>query len=273
MEYSSLLAKLSEITQYYSQYVMNKEHKNILKILVSFLMLFVLYHSAEYMILFKKSISGFLIFQFLFFLSAWLLGNWNQKNGFDFWGLSFSKFRIKYLLIGLFLGVVLYAIPYIFSLFFEIEFITKAPLWTDILKAGVPFSFGLIFSSFSEDVLTRSTVFRLYNNKISSSLIIIISSLIYVLNHIYRLNAGIETFVYLFLLGVVLTIPLIITGNLWITGIMHWSGNTFFYISHEIILIKHNPIYINPNLIFIFWILILIPIVWYLISKFKSKLV
>lgn len=252
---------------------MKKEYLGIVKISISFLIMFVLYHSAEYMILFKNSIEGFFIFQFFFFLSAWLLGNWNQKNGFEFWGLSVSKFSIKYLLIGLFLGVMLYAFPYIFSLFFEIESISKVPLWTDILKTGIPFSFGLIFSSFSEDVLTRGTVFRLYNNKISSSLIIIISSLIYVLNHIYRLNAGIETLVYLFLLGVVLIIPLIITENLWITGFMHWSGNTFFYISHEIILTKHNPIYLYPNLIFIFWILILIPIVWYLSSKFKSKLV
>ena len=251
---------------------MKKDQGDILKISVSFVVMFILYHSAEYMILFKNSIGGFFIFQFLFFLSAWILGNWNQKNGFDFWGLSFSNFKTKHVLIGIISGIILYGIPYIFSLSLGIEFLSKIPVWTDILKASIPFSFGVIFSSFSEDILTRGTVFRLFNNKIKTGWIILISSILYLLNHIYRLNDGFDTLSYLFLLGVLFIIPLIFTKSLWITGFMHWSGNTFFFVSHNVIQTDSNMDILTPNQIFSIWILILIPIIYYLGLKYKSRL-
>jgi uncharacterized protein len=251
---------------------MKKEHRDILKILISFVVLFALYHLAEFMLLFKNSISGFFVFQFLFFLSAWILGNWNQKNGFDFWALSFSKLKTKYVIIGIVLGIILYGIPYIISLSLGIEFISKIPIWTDILKASIPFAFGVIFSSFSEDILTRATVFRLFNNKIKTRWIVLISAMVYLLNHIYRLNDGFDTLSYLLLLGVLFIIPLIFTKNLWITGFMHWSGNTFFYVTHNVVQTENNLNYITPNQIFAIWILILIPIIWYFFRRFKTTI-
>ncbi|MBY0543827.1 MAG: CPBP family intramembrane metalloprotease [Sphingobacteriaceae bacterium] len=252
---------------------MKKKQSDILKIAISFAVLFVLYHSAEYMLLFRNSIFGFFVFQFLFFLFAWILGNWNNKNGFGFWGLSFSKLKIKHVLTGIILGILLYGIPYIISLSLGTEFVSNIPPWTDILKASIPFVFGVIFSSFSEDVLTRGTVFRLLNNKIKTGWIILISATIYLLNHIFRLNDGLDTLSYLFLLGVLFIIPLIFTKSLWITGFMHWSGNAFFYITHNVIQTKDNLNYVTPNQIFVFWIIILIPIIWYFFSRFKSKLI
>ena len=252
---------------------MKKEHREILKILISSAVLFILYHSAEYMLLFKNKVVGFFIFQFFFFLSAWILGNWNKKNGFGFWGLSFSRLKIKHVLIGIMLGVILYGIPYIISLILGIEFISKVPTWPEFLKASIPFTFGVIFSSFSEDILTRGTVFRLLNNKIKSGWIILISAVVYLLNHIYRLDEGLDTLSYLFLLGVLFVIPFLITESLWITGFMHWSGNTFFFVTHSVIETNNNLNYITPNQIFIFWILILIPFIWYFFRRFKSKLI
>lgn len=252
---------------------MKKKQSEIFKIAISFAVLFVLYHSAEYMLLFRNSVVGFFVFQFLFFLFAWILGNWNNKNGFGFWGLSFSKLKIKHVFTGIILGILLYGIPYIISLSLGTEFVSNIPPWTDILKASIPFVFGVIFSSFSEDVLTRGTVFRLLNNKIKTGWIILISATIYLLNHIFRLNDGLDTLSYLFLLGVLFIIPLIFTKSLWITGFMHWSGNAFFYITHNVIQTKDNLNYVTPNQIFVFWIIILIPIIWYFFSRFKSKLI
>lgn len=252
---------------------METRQKEILKTLTSFIVLFVLYHLAEYMIVFKNHVAGFFIFQFLFFLSAWVLGNWNQKNGFDFWMLSFSKLKAKHFLIGLILGLILYGVPYIISLSLGIESISKIPTLTDILKASIPFSIGVLFSSFSEDILTRGTVFSLLNGKAKTGWIILISSTLYLLNHIYRLNDGLETLSYLFLLGVLFVIPLIITKKLWITGFMHWSGNTFFFVSHNVIQTDSKLNSITPNQIFILWILILIPVVWFYFRRFKSWLI
>ena len=177
------------------------------------------------------------------------------------------------MLIGILLGLLLYGIPYLISLSLGIEFVSKIPPWTVILTASIPFVFGVIFSSFSEDILTRGTVFRLLNNKIKTVWIILISATIYLLNHIYRLNDGLDTLSYLFLLGVLFIIPLIFTKSLWITGFMHWSGNAFFYISHNVIQTDNNLNYVTPNQIFVFWIILLIPIVWYLFRRFKSKLI
>ncbi|WP_417429814.1 type II CAAX prenyl endopeptidase Rce1 family protein [Halpernia sp.] len=244
-----------------------------LKIGVSFIVLFVLYHSAEYMILFKNNIFGFFGFQLLFFIAAWFLGNWNKMNGFTFWGLSFSKLKLKYFLIGIFLGLLLYGVPYLISLSIGAEFITNIPHWKDILKLSLPFAFGVMFSSFSEDVLTRATIYNLFNNKIKVIGIVLISSLVYLLNHIYRLNEGLETLSYIFFLGFLLIIPLILTKNLWITGFMHWSGNVFFYITHNVIQTESGTYFLTPNQIFLIWILILIPILYYLGSKYKEKLI
>lgn len=252
---------------------METRQKEILKTLTSFIVLFVLYHLAEYMIVFKNHVAGFFIFQFFFFLSAWVLGNRNQKNGFDFWMLSFSKLKTKHFLIGLILGLILYGVPYIISLSLGIESISKIPTLTDILKASIPFSIGVLFSSFSEDILTRGTVFSLLNGKAKTGWIIFISSTLYLLNHIYRLNDGLETLSYLFLLGVLFVIPLIITKKLWITGFMHWSGNTFFFVSHNVIQTDSKLNDITPNQIFIIWILILIPVVWFYFRRFKSWLI
>lgn len=253
--------------------MIKKGHRDILKILISFIVLFVLYHSAEYMLLFRNSVGGYFVFQFFFFLLAWILGNWNKKNGFSFWGLSFSNLKIKHFFIGILFGTILYGVPYLITLSFGIEFISKIPPWTDILKASIPFTFGVIFSSFSEDILTRGTVFRLLNNKIKTGWIILISSTLYVLNHIYRLHDGLDTLSYLFLLGVLFFIPLMMTKSLWITGFMHWSGNSFFYITHNVIQTNNNSSDVSPNQIFIIWIFILIPIIWYLFRRFNSKLI
>lgn len=251
---------------------MKKRPREILRISISFIVLFFLYHSAEYMILFKNNIAGFFIFQFLFFLSAWILGIWNMKNGYAFWGLSLSKIKTKHFLIGITLGIILYAIPLLISISLGIEYITKFPDWIDILKASFPFAFGVMFSSFSEDILTRGTVFSLLKNKIKPIWIILISALLYLLNHIYRLNDGLDTLSYIFFLGILFIIPLIITKSLWITGFMHWSGNTFFFVTHNVIQTDSNIGILTPNQIFSIWILVLIPITYYLGLKYKSRL-
>lgn len=243
-----------------------------LKPIVSFIILFLLYHLAEYMIVFKNNIPGFFIFQLLFFLSAWLLGNWNMNNGLSFWSLPFSKFKMKYFFIGFCLGIILYGIPFILSIALKLENIIKIPDLNMVLKASLPFAFGVLFSSFSEDILTRGAVFSFFKDRVKPLWFIGISALIYLLNHIYRLQDGPDTLTYIFLLGVLFCIPLVISKNLWITGFMHWSGNLFFFISHNVIEVESTESILSPNTIFSLWILILIPVLYFLGINFKHKL-
>jgi hypothetical protein len=52
-----------------------------LKIVLTFVSLFLLYHLAEYMILFRNNVLGFFGFQALFFITAWLFEKWYNKQG------------------------------------------------------------------------------------------------------------------------------------------------------------------------------------------------
>jgi membrane protease YdiL (CAAX protease family) len=208
----------------------------------------------------------------MFFIAAFILGYWNDKTGLAFWGLKLSVKVLKYFLIGLTLGVILYAVPFVLSLAFGIESIKDVPPFNDLFKTSLPFVFGVIFSSFSEDILTRGLVFRLFSGKLRKIWIILISSSVFLLNHIYRLNDGYDTLLYIFLLGFLLVIPLLYTKNLWITGFMHWAGNSFFFVTHNAIHTESNPGLLKPNLLFSFCIMIFIPIVWLVFKKTARNL-
>ncbi len=230
------------------------------KILISFAALFALYHAAEYMIVFLNSTIGFLLFQLLFFLTAFVLGNWFSQNGVGAWGLPFHG--SKNFLTGFILGIFIYAVPFLISIALGIEKIIESPDLLTILKSSVPFAVGVMFSSFSEDILTRGLVFSYFKTKIKPVYLILLSATVYLLNHIYRLGDGMESMLYLFLLGIIFCIPFIISGRLWLTGFMHWSGNTFFFISHNVIQTETNSNLISPNYFFAICLLFSIPVIW-----------
>lgn len=58
---------------------------------IGFTILFLLYHAAEYMIMFQNNALGFLGFESLFFVCAFLIGKLQFGEGFSAWGLGFSK--------------------------------------------------------------------------------------------------------------------------------------------------------------------------------------
>jgi membrane protease YdiL (CAAX protease family) len=243
----------------------------VLRILYSFIILFFFYHAAEYMILFKNSSIGFIIIQLLFFIVAWNLGNWNNKTGLAFWGLPFTREIPGYILIGLPLGIILYAVPFLASLALGTERISTIPGITAGFIESLPFAFGVIFSSFSEDILTRGIVFRLFHKKVKNFWITVISATVYLLNHIYRLNDGTDKLLYIFLLGIVFIIPVLLTQNLWITGSMHWAGNTFFFITHSVIQTESIEGSFSPDFLFAIWIAICIPLVWFITRLFATR--
>ncbi len=241
--------------------------KHLIKPIVSFIILFLLYHAAEYMIVFKNNVAGFFTFQFLFFTVAYICGNWYKKNGFATWGLPFFKGCYKLIMIGIVAGILLYAIPYFFSIATGIETIISSPKLDVLIVSSLPFAFGVFFSSFSEDILTRGIAYSVFNGSMKTRWIILLSSLIYLLNHIYRMGDGLESLLYIFLLGIVFIIPVIFTKNLWLTGSMHWAGNTFFFITHNLIQTKNESNVISSNYLFAIFILLFIPLIWRLSKK------
>lgn len=239
------------------------------KAILSFLLLFLLYHLAEYWILFQNNALGFLGCQFLFFIAAFFLGQWYNGKGLGSWGLLLNA--RKYFFPGLAGGISLYGITFLIALQLGIEKITYVPDLTTMLKGSLPFAFGVFFSSFSEDVFTRGLIYMHLRDKISPHLLMLFSATVYLLNHIYRLNDGPDTLLYIFLLGIVLYIPLLFTKNLWLTGFIHWSGNTFFFVTHQLVKTESENAFLPGNYLFVICLIIFIPIEWVLLKRFFPK--
>jgi uncharacterized protein len=243
------------------------KQSKLLKFLLTFIVLFLLYHTAEYFIIFNHNAAGFFIFQIAFFITAYVLGNWYSKNGLEAWGLPLTVKLFKPLLIGIAFGVILYGIVYLISLISGIETITGRANFFRSYKIIIPFIFGLIFTSLSEDILTRGIYYIYLNNKIRPLLLITLSATIYLCNHIYRLNDDFASLLYLFLLGIIFIMPVIFTKNLWMTAGMHWGGNVFFYLSHDIIKNQTCSECLSVNYLFSICIVIFIPFLWFILKS------
>lgn len=235
---------------------------------VGFLILFGLYHAAEYMIVFQGSATGFLAFQALFFMTAWGIAKWQFGTGFAAWALDFRKGFFKHLLLGMVLGVLLYGLTFAISTALGVEKVTSVPGMRATLGPLGLFIFGNFFSSLSEDVFTRAYLCRHLHGKIRAGLLIMLSAAIFLLNHIYRLGGPLETHLYLFLLGVLLFIPLLYTKRLWFTTGVHWAGNVTFYITHEVLKAAEGNKHVSANYIFIGVLLLMIPVQYGVLQAF-----
>lgn len=242
-------------------------HFDEIKILISFVVLFSLYHAAEYQIVTRDSVVGFLLVQALFWIIAFLLGQGYRRNGLTSWGLPFSWKLFKSLFAGIVVGIAMYATTFVISVNTGVERIVEIPDLADILKQSLPFGFGVLLSSFSEDVLTRGVVYAYFGKRTKGVVVVLISAAIYTLNHIYRLDDGFETLLYLFLLGAIFMVAMVNTKNLWFTGAMHWAGNAFFYMTHNVIKTGPAEGFIPPNYLFAAVIVIFIPVVWLVTRK------
>jgi uncharacterized protein len=237
--------------------------KNNLQFFISFAILFILYHGAEYMIVFKNSIPGFFALQALFFVAAWILGKWYSANGLSAWGLLFNTKTIRNLFIGMIAGILIYGITFFLSIRLGIETIVSVPPTATIIKKSLPFVLGVFFSSLSEDVLTRGTIYAHYNTKVKPGFLVLLSASVYLFNHIYRLADGLEAWSYIFLLGIIFIIPLVLTKQLWLTAGMHWAGNSFFFISHSVVITGTGNSHFSSNYLFAIILAAFIPALYY----------
>ncbi len=126
------------------------------KAIGGFVLLFILYHSAEWMYMKYQSASGFLVFQFLFFLSSLVIAKLQFKEGFAAWGFVRRGFW-KFLLGGMLLGLTLYGTALGLNVWWAVEEVVR---WPQISAPLGLFIFGNFLSSISEDILTRAYLFK-----------------------------------------------------------------------------------------------------------------
>lgn len=208
------------------------------RFIAGFLMLFFFYHAAEYMIMQQNSTVGFLAGQGAFFLAAWLIARWQGFVGLAAWGIIRNATALRNLLAGLLLGFVVYGLYFLTSLSLHFVELVSVPNTGIFIQSLLLFTFGTFFSSLSEDVLTRSYLYKHFSGKISAGIFLLLSSLVYVANHIYRLGDGVQVLLYLFILGVFLVLALMLTKNIWLTLGLHWSGNIVYQLTNNIIRTK-----------------------------------
>ncbi|HEX2532688.1 MAG TPA: CPBP family glutamic-type intramembrane protease [Chitinophagaceae bacterium] len=241
------------------------------KAISGFTILFVLYHSAEYMIIFRNSAAGFLGFQALFFLLAFIIARWQGGKGLGTWGLGVNRYGGLHLVTGILFGLVLYGGSFAAGLFLHAEKLRATPPFSSVVNPFLLYVFGNFFSSFSEDILTRGYVYKHLKGKAPLPAIALLSSLVYVLNHIYRLDDGPATWLYLFALGLLLVLPLLVTGRLWFTGGLHWAGNCLFFYTHELTKTEEGPGLFSFNTLLMAGALLLAPLVYVVCRQLPGK--
>ena len=203
------------------------------KIIAGFLLLFACYHAAEYSMLYRNSPSGFLAFSILFFPLTFFIARWQGDKDLRRWGLTVQKTFPVFLLTGLLTGLVVSSCMFLSCLALNMEVLSFVPPLPQFLSQAALFIFGCAFTSLTEDVLTRGYLFRHGKKQWHKPTLVMLSALVYALNHIHRLDEPVY-FLYALVLGVQLMIPLMITKNIWYTFGVHWAGNIVYHLTNSV---------------------------------------
>lgn len=204
-----------------------------LAVALGFVLLFTVYHLPE----FFQALWIAAVFKILFLLLAFGVVRLQGYRGYAAYGLPLHKNRVILLAPGILIGIVFYLLPFIASVLLGYESVVKVTTlktavqqlpWL-LLLTGIP--------SLAEDILTRGYLFT-HLKKVSAYCWVIISALVYLLNHLWRLNDGPAVLSYLFILGLVLGLTVVLTQSLWVTLGIHWGANLAFECSSSFIATK-----------------------------------
>jgi len=242
-------------------------NNKVLKFLVGFLVLFGLYHAAEYFVIKRYNAGYFVLIQSFFFAASWLIAKWQGFRGISAWALKPTKGWFLQWVCGMATGILLYSLSFYIAAVVNGNLPVIFPTLRSVIKPLALFGFGTFLSSLSEDILTRGYLFRHIRPKVPSGLFIFVSAALYLFNHIYRLADGMNAIGYLFLLGILFAMPLVYSERLWFTTGMHWMGNLTFYFSANLLKINAGDNLVQPNTVFIICILFMIPIFYLLLPK------
>lgn len=204
-----------------------------LKALLGFILLFAIYHATEIGVIASNPVLILICF-LLFFYNARLVAKFLGEKGISSFGMQRHKGGIRNLVIGYLLGLIFYGGSMIVSVLTgKIEFTGIFSIQQIVLPL-----LGIIvltfLSSASEDLLTRGYVFKYLPGNFSVSALVIISSVVYVLNHIWRIGDGYTQWVMLSIMGLTYAIPFAATKSLWFTIGCHWGWNTVSLFKNQI---------------------------------------
>ncbi|WP_210486550.1 CPBP family intramembrane glutamic endopeptidase [Rufibacter aurantiacus] len=212
-----------------------------LAIVAGYLALALTYHAAEYAMRFHQHIPLFLGLMLAVVPVAYLVARLQGFRGLRAWGMQFNQKYALLLLLGLALGLLVNGLAFALRLWMGIEVVTFVPDFSTLVTQTLIFAAGTFLPSLAEDILTRGYLFGHLQGRLSRWGFVLVSSAVYVLNHLYSLDDGFAALAYLFALGIMLAIPLVYTKNLWYSVGAHWAGNIVYRLGQDVLTVKEGP--------------------------------
>ncbi|UYZ58619.1 CPBP family intramembrane glutamic endopeptidase [Hymenobacter latericus] len=231
-----------------------------LKIAVGFLVLFALYQLPEGSQFWLRNDYLFLGLMLLMLLGSHLVAKWQGYSGLGAFGLRWHRGFGRNLLLGLVPGLLLPALAFWVCVELGITRVVAVPPLPAFLTGAALFTLGTLAPSMAEDVLTRGYVQRHAGHLLTGAQFIGFTSVLYVLNHIYRLAAGPTTWVFLLVVGVSLALPVVLTRSLWYTVGMHWGMNIVYQLTNNVVQTEAVPGHPNAMWVLTGFIALSIPV-------------
>lgn len=177
------------------------------------------------------SVGGLLIWAALipvFFTGIHFLARWTGAGGLVSLGIRLHRAWGRNLLLGLALGAAQVL------LIFGVELLAGRytvigikPLGEAVALAAVMI-INLCYVAFSEELVFRGYLPRLLHGSLGPAGVAVGATLLFVLSHIPFKGAAPLYLAEVFLQGLFLVIPVLITRSLWFSIGAHWSGNTLY---------------------------------------------
>ena len=188
------------------------------------LILFIIYHFPE----FFSALWIAAVFKIGFLLVAYVIARRQGWKGLGGFGLMLHHGWIKNLLLGLATGIIFFLFSEWLSIRRGYEQLLSVKTSIAIIKLLPLTLLMTFFPSIAEDILTRGYLYGHLQKVLRPAVLVLLSAVFYVLNHIWRLGQGAPVLSYLFILGIALTLALIFTNSLWLTLGIHWGSNIAF---------------------------------------------
>ncbi len=199
---------------------------SIIKALSGFVVLFALYHLPEFIQKYGNAplipvLEGGML---LFVIVAFFVGRLQYRNGFTMYGLFGFATQGANLAIGLLIGILLSLLANLVPVWLHWSTMHVEVQWAAMIMPVLMFAAGTLLPSLAEDMLTRGYLRAWWPQRWKTGWIVPVSAVVYVLNHILRLNRP-DVMLYLLILGLLLMYCYTLTGTLWLTLGIHWGSN------------------------------------------------
>lgn len=197
---------------------------------LGFFILFALYQSAEG--IGDKLFGSFALqagLMLLCLLAAWPVGRFVLGfRGFEAYALEFRRAVPLWIAGGIVLAAVAKAAALVagerFGLY-AIAALPEPPAPGELLPILALAMVSTFVPSLAEDIITRGFWWRVPGAGLRGATFVLVTSTIYVLNHVYRLANGPAEWAMLFCFGIAYGVAVVRTGSLWAAVGVHWGWN------------------------------------------------